>query len=221
MVLYHIDSLLVMLACTVAGGIGRPLPPARPLNATALPLDACPATVTTRICEELDATIEPWHILSPWICTLSIVLFLGMPTVLLQSRAKEAGLQRFAASLVQFLGLLASISFASASTPVTVRFVFALHACVRFLVRLERRPGLVGGTMWWGLRYAGVAGIVAGQTLFGPPVSLIVWPVSGVSAATLSCAHLSHLVGCVAPELVLALVRCVIGFASFVDIRAS
>lgn len=221
----RIDNVLVILVCTLAGGMDR-MPwgllgypeslGERPASA-APPGDgnhSCPAgSVQWRDCVELDATIHPVHLFSPWVCAFVTVVVLGMPTVLLRSRTKEKGLRLFTGILVQFISLLACGMFMSGHPAVS--FVFALHAAVRFLVGIDGAHVLVGGVGWWRLRYLAVGLILGLQLAFGPPVSVVHWP----GAGGVSCAYLCHLVGCVAPDFVLSGVRCLIAFARYVHIR--
>jgi hypothetical protein len=219
--LVQADTLITMLVCTLAGGFGRHgNTSSRQPNASSsspLPLDSCPSPAgnPSPACEDLDASILPLHLLVPWISTLSTLVVLSMPTILLRSKGKEAGLRRFAAALLRFLAMLGSVSLAS-NAPLTVRFVFSVYACVRVLVI---STGEGGEGAWWGLRYTSVVGLLAWQLFHGPPVSLMAWPASGLGQGSLHCAYLAHLVGCVGPGIVLTAVQCVIGFATFVDIR--
>jgi hypothetical protein len=171
-------------------------------------------------CNELCPVV---HVLesAPWVFTLSCVLLLGMPTLFIVSVRGEKAMQRFARELVLFLGLLLTGSFVVSRAGPTVRFVYGMHACVRFLVRFYKGSDLVGGRRmrWFLLRYVGVIGLLCWQVIQGPPVSFVVWPGSSLSPLSLSCAHLSHLMGSIAPYVVLGLIQCVIGFAGFVNIR--
>ncbi len=211
------DSVVVMIACTLAGAdIQEVTPPPPKSNST------CPSSAfSPPVCAELDSTIQPRHILAPWVFTLSCVLLLGMPTLFIVSVRGEKAMQRFARELVLFLGLLLTGSFVVSRAGPTVRFVYSMHACVRFLVRFYKGSDLVGGRRmrWFLLRYVGVIGLLCWQVLQGPPVSFVVWPGSSLSSLSLSCAHLSHLMGSIAPDVVLGLIQCVIGFAGFVNIR--
>jgi hypothetical protein len=215
----HADTLVTMLVCTLSGGLGRQgNVSSRAINSSSILADSCASPTHGKqpsTCQDLDALILPVHLLIPWITTLCTLVFLSMPTLLLLSKGKEVGLQRFAATLLRFLALLGSVSLAS-TTPLAVRFVFSVYACVRVLVSAK---GGVGAEWWWGLRYTALAGLFAWQVFHGPPISLMSWPGSGLGQGSLHCAYLAHLVGCVGPGIVLAAVQCVISLARFVDIR--
>lgn len=215
------DTLVTMIMCTLSGGLGRHgNVSSRSINAS-YPADSCSSSPNhgkqPSTCQDLDALILPAHLLIPWITTLSTLVFLSMPTLLLLSKGKEAGLRRFAATLLRFLALLGSVSLAS-NAPLAVRYVFSVYACVRVLVSAKGGRG-GGAGWWWGLRYTALAGLFAWQVFHGPPISLMSWPGSGLGQGSLHCAYLAHLVGCVGPGIVLATVQCVISLASFVNIR--
>jgi len=206
-----------MLVSTLSGGLGRHGNISSRFQVSESSVDSCPSFATGKlppVCDELDVLVRPLHLLIPWISTLSIIVVLCMPTILLRSKGKEAGLRRFAAILLRFLALLASVSLAS-GTPLVVRYAFSIYACVRVLTCATRG----GDSMWWGLRYTAVVGLLVWHFFHGPPISLMAWPESGLSDGSLYCAYLAHLLGCVGPGIVLLFVQCVIGLASFVDIR--
>ena len=184
-----------------------------------------------RECPALDATIHPLHLLAPWMITLATLVILSMPTVILRSKSKEKGLRIFAGNLLRFLGLVVSCSFLS--NHASVCYTFTLHASIRFLGRMELSPVLLGGPLWWGMRFLAAFLILLMQLLVGPPVSVVHWPGSTPRAPPtdsgeqcqsqyqqpLPCAYLCHLVGCVGPDLVLSFVRCLITSAQYIHIR--
>lgn len=227
--LLRVDNVLVILACTLGGGVDRgPWEIVRRLNGTSHPYNRSSrfnlkgnSTCTAgggqwRDCAELDATIHPVHMFAPWCCAFATVVVLGMPTILLRSRAKEKGLCLFTGILVQYLGLL-GCGVLMAGHP-AVCFVFSLHASVRFLSSIEATHVLVGGGGWWSLRYVSVVSILVGQLVFGPPVAVVHWQGVAVESGV-SCAYLSHLVGCVGPDMALSGVRCFVAFARYIHLR--
>lgn len=164
-------------------------------------------------CHILDASIHPVHLLSPWVITFGTIVFLSMPTVLLRSRYKEKGLRLFAGNLAQFISLFAFSTLVSDNP--SICYTFALHACVHYLCVVNVSPALWGGGLWWGIRYVVLTLILFGQLVLGPPVSVVRWntrstaldDTAEVSQGLLQCAYLSHLIGCIAPDMVLFLAK--------------
>jgi hypothetical protein len=223
----RVDNVLVILACTLAGSIQRDAwIPARFINVSSSNQTSrtppkgsrtCAGGVGQwRDCVELDATIHAVHLCTPWCCALSTVVALGLPTVLLRSKTKEKGLCLFTGILIQYLGLHGSALLMSGHP--TMCFVFSLHACVRFLLSIEATHVLVGGGGWWSLRYVSVLAMLLTQLVFGPAVAVVQWPGATVETGV-SCAYLCHLVGCIAPDMVLSGIRCLAAFGRFVHIR--
>jgi hypothetical protein len=169
-----------------------------------------------RECPALDTTIHPLHLLVPWLVTLGIVVVLSMPTVLLRSKDKEKGLRIMAGNLFQLLGLLLG-SILVWEHP-SVCYAFTIHSCVRFLGLMEVSSGLVGGSFWWGMRYAGILLILAFQLQVGPAISVVQWQ-AHTPSSTLACAYLCHLLGCVAPALALSFMRFVVTSARYIHIH--
>lgn len=198
-------SALVVLVCTLAGGFDRtPLTGSLPVIPLLNRTSSCHAESRGRECLLLDSHIHPLHLFFPWGIALTTLAILGMPTVLLRSKTKEGGMRVFAGNIFQCLCLLLC-SYFSSEHP-TVCFVLTIHSCVFFLLRMDTSSVLVGGSWWWGLRYLSVVLILVGELCAGPAVSVVRWPSAGQENHP-PCAYLSHLVGCVAPELVLGLTR--------------
>jgi len=220
MSLRGLDSGLVVLACTVVGGI-TPEPWFSQINvsardqAVANNTDSCPSP--SGICLALDRLILPVHLIAPWLWGLATFGVLCMPTVLLCSRTRENGLRVITGRLVQYLSLLICASFLSDHP--SLNFAFALHANIRFVVQLDGKGGLMGGSLWWSTRFASVVFLLACQSFFGPPISVVPWDPKTQPASSLSCAYLCHLWGCVVPDIVLSLVRGLVWFGSYVHIR--
>jgi hypothetical protein len=187
-----LDSVLVVVAATLAGGFNR-----------TLEAPSCAEGSRWRECPVLDATIHPVHILVPWAVTLATIVVLGMPSVLLHSKGKEQALRVFAGNLFKFLGLL-SCSTLVADHP-SVCYTLTIHACVRLLASME---GL--------MQRVTVLALLAAQVCEGPAISVVHWP--GAEQGALSCAYLAHLVGCVVPDLVLAGMRALVASARYIHV---
>jgi hypothetical protein len=201
------DSLLVVFACTLAGGFNHPTTTiidkknhTHPPNTTAHNNGTCGLGTRWMECRELDRTITPMHLTVPWILTLATIVVLSMPTVLLRSRHKELGLRVFAGNLLQCLGLLLASSFATDHP--SICFTLTIHSCVRLLAQLQITP--VGGASWWSLRFLAIFAILALEVCTGPAVSVVRWQ---DTSPPLTCAYLAHLIGCILPELILLNVR--------------
>jgi hypothetical protein len=233
----HFDSLLIVIACTLPGGFDRTdftsrivLPSMKGNNTsyakvnpnrTGIDVGEDPNLVPGtcgklgKECAVLDEIIHPLHLFIPWVFTLCTLVVLSMPTVLLRSRNKEKGLRLFAGHLFQFLGLLVCCTCLSEHP--SICYTFTVHACVRFLGRMEVSSSLVGGCAWWAMRYAAIVVVILSQLLLGPPISVVHWP--SIRSAGLPCAYLSHLVGCLAPDMALSCMRCLIASARYIHIR--
>jgi hypothetical protein len=205
------ESLLVVLATTLSGG----------LQSTAVPTEQANATCSssgTRLseCVVLDSFVSSRHLAFPWIITLATMVVLSMPTVILRSRSKEKGLRSFACNLLQCFGLLAcSLLFTDHPS---ICFTFAMHSCVRLLAQMEVSDGLVGGIWWWGLRYLSVIVLLCAEITAGPAISVVRWPGTPIGTA-LPCAYLAHLSGCIIPDLVLVHLRWLISMARYVHVH--
>jgi hypothetical protein len=200
------EHALVVLVSTLAGGVER-----LPANHTSSSGGTCGRGGSWADCEVLDALVRPEHMLVPWCLTLGGILFLGLPTLLLRSRHKEAGLMLLAWTFLQSLGLVLCSLFAT-DHPV-LNFALSLHSCARLLGRMRVSDRLVGGRWWWLLRYLLLAQLLAWEALAGPPVSVVRWPATPEGAA-LPCAFFAHLAGSVAPDLVLCLLDALGGMGS-------
>jgi hypothetical protein len=208
------ESVLVVLASTLAGGIQR-VPPDDDDDAGAGNA-SCGLGTRWQECHVLDERIRPPHLVVPWCITLCTVVILSMPTVLLRSRFKERGLRTFAGNLFQCLGLLLCSSFLSDHP--SICFALTIHSSVRLLVQMEVSDALLGGCVWWGLRYVSVLAILFLQVTLGPSLSVVRWPTTPAGTA-LPCAYLAHLAGCIIPDLALACMRCLVWAARYVRFR--
>ncbi len=166
----------------------------------------------------MDSGITAQHLLTPWIVCLATIVVLSMPTVLLRSKTKEKGLRTFAYNLLMYLGLLScSVLFADHRS---ICFTLGLHSCVRLLAQLEVSHGMLGSSLWWGLRYPVILGILGLEVVAGPAISVVRWP-STPTGTALPCAYLAHLAGCIFPDLVLVYLRWLIAAAHYVHIHDS
>ena len=205
-------SVLVVAVSTLAGGFNRTatfVSHADSRNFTEA-AGSCGASTKWGECHRLDAVIHPMHLLSPWVITLCTVVALGMPSVLLHCKGQEDGMRVFAGSLFQFFGLL-SCSTLVADHP-RVCYALTLHSCVRLL---DQR--VYGGFWACALQHLGVCLLLLLQLFEGPAVSVVHWP--GGIPATLPCAYLCHLVGCVVPNIVLSVMRWLIASARYIHIH--
>lgn len=190
------EHALVVLVSTLAGGIER-------LQDVSPWADGmCGKGDSWADCEVLDALIRPEHMLIPWCLTLGGIVVLGMPTLLLRSRYKEAGLRILAWTFLQSLSLVLCSLFVTDHP--SLNFTLTLHSCVRLLVRMRVSDSLVGGRWWWRMRYLLVVQLLAWEALTGPAVSIVRWPATPKGSA-LPCAYFAHLVGSLVPDMVLFL----------------
>lgn len=151
-------------------------------------------------CRALDANISRSMFYAPWILTAVLLLVLSLPTVLLESRHPELGLQAVTGVFVHQTAML----LLTAGRPATVGYALGLHACVHTLLSIRCGPHLVGGRLWWGLRFPAAAGLVGLAAVYGPPVSVLRWP-GADSTDAVACATAAHLIGSLLPDLAFAL----------------
>lgn len=149
-------------------------------------------------CEGIDARVTPLHLFAPWVLTVAWLLFLSLPTVLLESRHPEKGMQTLVSVLIHQTLLML---FAK-SLPNGLDYALTLHTCVHTLLSLRWDQSLVGGRAWWGLRFPAAAGLVWLAAYYGPPVSVVRWPGADSSDA-IACAAQAHLLGALLPDLFL------------------
>ena len=90
--------------------------------------------------------------------------------------------------------------------PSALGYALALHTCVHTLLGLRWDPSLVGGRLWWGLRFPAAAGLVWLAAYYGPPVSVVRWP-GASSSDVIACAAQAHLLGALLPDLLAACER--------------
>ena len=195
-------KLAVLGATTIAGG---------KLRLTVLARESCgQAHAPFQECETVDARVTHAAILAPWLATTGLLLVLGLPTVLLESRHPVKGVQTLISLFVHQTLLVALTPF----LPRGFSYALGLHACVHTLLKVQWGRHLVGGPVWWGLRYAGAAILVVLAAYFGPPVSIVRWPGADTTEAV-ACAGQAHLLGFLLPDLMSVLegVVCTIGEA--------
>ena len=186
-------KLSVVAATTLAGARLRLLAGPQPTCGPA-------SAAVGHECEALDAHVPRAALYAPWVLTAMLLLVLSLPTVLLESRHPEAGLQAVTSVFLhQTLMLLLS-----AGLPAAVGYALGLHACVHTLLTIRWGHHLVGGRLWWGLRFPAAAGLVGLAALYGPSVSVLRWP-GADSTDAVACATTAHLIGSLLPDLVFAL----------------
>lgn len=209
------ESILVVAACTLAGGFERQLV-FHPNVSTGNRTGSCGVGTRFPECLVLDEhEIVPLHLVVPWVVTLGALVILGMPTVLLRSKSKEKGLRTLAGNLFQCLGLMICSSLTTDHP--SIAFALTLHSCTRLLLQMEITDSLVGGANWWRMRYLAVAMLLSLEVSVGPALSIVRWPNSPPNSLT--CAYLAHLAGCILPDLVLDTIRTLIATARYVHIR--
>lgn len=205
-------SILVVVACTLAGGLRQNGTGHGAANAT----NGTCFTASNAIfpeCHVLDESVTPTHILVPWGLVLGVMLFLGMPTLLLSSKSKEKGMRTLAGNLFKYLCLLLCTSM---TDHLGLSFAVTIHACSLLLVHMDVSDSLVGGPGWWSLRYLAAAGLLGWEVTMGPPMSIVHWP---DTANTVTCAYLGHLIGSIIPGVALDSLRLVITFARYVHVH--
>lgn len=192
-------GLLVVIACTLAGGIDRGTePPHAAQNAS------CRRGTAWAECGVLDEGVLPVQIAIPWLVVLGTLVFLSMPTLLLRSRQKEKALGVVAWNFLQCLALMACSSFVTDHP--SICFVLTLHSCVLLLGHMEVSRHFVGPGWWWGLRYLAMLGLLVWEVALGPVVSVVHWP-SIPTGTALACAYLAHLGGALIPDCVICAMR--------------
>lgn len=189
-------NLLVLLACTLSGGLERVHEPVG--NAT------CGKGTAWSECGVLDETIPARHLAVPWTVTLGAIVFLSMPTLLLRSKHKERGLSLIAWNLLQLLSLKLLSSFTTDHP--SICFALGMHSCALLLDRLEVSRALVGPQWWWALRYLALFGLLGWEVCVGPAISVVRWP-STPKGTAVPCAYLAHLAGAILPECVLFILK--------------
>lgn len=171
------ERLLVVLACTLSGGMERL--PANPGNST------CAKGTHWNECGALDDLFHEQDLAVPWSVALGTIVFLGMPTLLLRSKHKEQGLSLVAWNLVQCMALMLCASFATDHP--SMQFALGMHSAALLLSHLETSRALVGPAWWWGLRHLALLGLLAWEVCLGPPISVVRWP-STPGGTALPCA---------------------------------
>jgi hypothetical protein len=187
-----LGKLGVVAATTLAGARLRLLDSEPPTCGSAAPLG--------HECHALDAHVSREVFYVPWILTIALLLVLSLPTVALESRHPELGLQWVTGVFLHQTLML----ILCAGLPRTVGYALGLHACVHTLLTIRWGHHLVGGRLWWGLRFPAAAGLVGLAARYGPPVSVLRWP-GADSTDAIACATTAHLVGGLLPDLVYAL----------------
>ena len=145
-------------------------------------------------CARIDSDVTSENVLAPWILTGCLMVCLFLPTIVLESRQAERGVQL----LFGFFTRLISLLMFSMNLGPAMAYTLALHATVYNLLSFRHDASLVGGYVLWALRYPVVIGILIAAAYLGPPISLVRWGGSDPVA----CAASAHLLGCLLPDLV-------------------
>ena len=145
-------------------------------------------------CAWLDSGVTSEDVLAPWILTGCLMVCLFLPTIVLESRQAERGVQL----LFGFFARLISLLMFSMNLGPATAYAVALHATVYNLLSFRHDPSLVGGAVLWAVRYPVVVGILISVAYIGPPISLVQWD----GSAPVACAASAHLLGCLLPDLV-------------------
>ena len=120
-------KLAVLGATTIAGG---------KLRLTVLARESCgQAHAQFQECETVDARVTHAAILAPWLATTGLLLVLGLPTVLLESRHPVRGVQTLISLFVHQTLLVALVPF----LPRGFSYALGLHACVHTLLKVDRK----------------------------------------------------------------------------------
>jgi hypothetical protein len=164
-------------------------------------------------CNVLDEMVRPEHIFVPWASVLCVIVFLGMPTLLLRSKNKEKGMRTLAGNLFKYLCLLLCSSM---TDHLGLSFAITIHACTMLLVHMDVSDYLVGGSGWWSLRYFAAMGLLIWEISAGPPLSIVHWP---GTEKTVTCSYLGHLIGCIIPGVALDALKLIITFARYVHVH--
>jgi hypothetical protein len=207
------ESALVVLTSTLAGGIPRS---ENESSKQAQGNPTCGQGTRWIECHVLDEHIHATHLMMPWVITLCSMMILSMPTLLLRSRLKEKGLRTIAGNLFYCLGLLLCSFFVSDHPAICL--ALTMHSCLRLLIRMDTSDAMLGGGLWWSLRYVSAVGILLLQVFVVPSLSVVRWP-STLKGSAIECAYLAHLAGCIIPDLVISCMRAIISTARYVQIR--
>jgi hypothetical protein len=187
-----LGKLGVVAATTLAGARLRLLSGAPPTCG--------PAAAVGHECQALDAHVPHEVFFAPWILTAALLLALSLPTVVLESRHPVLGMQWVTGVFLHQTLLLLLCT----GLPRAVGYAIGLHGCVHTLITIRWGHHLVGGRLWWGLRFPAAVGLVGLAACYGPPVSVLRWP-GADSTDAVACATTAHLLGCLLPDLVFAL----------------
>ena len=195
----QICSLLVILACTLSGGLDE----SRPTRIRDKP-ESCQRGAVWPECVQMDQRITEKDLMVPWCTVFGVLAVLSVPSIVFRARNKTLVLQAVAGNCLRCFALLVLCSTVS-SGHLCIRFVMSMHSCFALLRRFEPADRGAGLAWWWGItRLAAGAGLLLWSTFFGPVVSVVRWSVSAAEE-DLTCALLAHLLGCIVPSCTLSL----------------
>jgi hypothetical protein len=178
-----LTHLGVILACS--------LPPPNPTLAP----PQCRVGGLAPECAGLNAFIPPAAGPRALALALLTVVVLGLPAILVPHSEQDRAMRALMSFLLLALGLHLA-SYGARDEP-TLQYVLGLHGAVYMLLTFP--GGLLGGPLWWGLRYAVAALVCALAALFGPCVSVVQWQ-DGPRADNI-CAFQTHLYGFIVASL--------------------
>jgi hypothetical protein len=185
-------SLLVVIGCTLAGGIDRDTPPTE--NA-----GSCSKGSSFSECGVLDEGIAQEHVASPWGIVLATLAIMSLPALFLRCKHKERALRQVAWDLLQCLVFMLC-SCATTDHP-SMRYTLSVHSSALLIGKLGASSSLV-----WAVRVAGILCLLGWIVMLGPPISVVRWP-STPQGQALTCAYLAHLVAVIVPECVMCVLQ--------------
>ena len=145
--------------------------------------------------------ILPEHVLAPFALPWGVLLVVHAPTVLLASRERTRHLCAATARVLVVWAAGAAVAWAYTRSP-PIAYALALHSAARLLRTPSEHCVVVGRSADLALRWACLGCLAAGAWQLGPPL-----PVADLSHPG---QPLAHLVGLLAPELLLGPVGLVV-----------
>lgn len=138
-------------------------------------------------CKKLDDRVTSTHISTPIILVCVAIFILGMPTLLIPCKMRDAGIVELCKS-----GVIVLLSYLIAVwlDRRMLSYSIIMHSCVRSLCSI-RPDHLVGGSLWISLRYVFVWALLCWAVHYGPGISIVQW----MDASQTLCAYQCHLAG--------------------------
>jgi len=138
-------------------------------------------------CKDLDHLVRPEHASTPLVLVCFSVVLIGLPTVLVPSKMRDAGL--FELCKCCLLAFSASLVGKWVARPM-LGYALVLHASARALCSVSP-DFLVGGVVYASLKYLCAWALCAWAAKYGPGISIVQW----VDASQTLCAFQCHLLG--------------------------